>query len=105
MVQEKSYGSFADRVMTPGNSPIHFILCRDRQGHIAHYFLKTTPDKLKLLRKKKGDIPRPEEYGTVIACGFGYLPSETVRRRMLSDYAYDFNTLCVDYIRHYEQRA
>lgn len=100
MTDKTPKGTFTERLIRSGRSPIHFILCRDKHGHIAHYFLKTTNEKIRLLSSKKGEV-EPGDYGTVVASGFGYLPTEVVRLRLLADHGYDFNDICADYIREY----
>lgn len=90
----KTPKSFVDQVIKSSDSPIHFILCRDGQGHIAHYFLKTTPEKLKRLQVSQSAVIDPAAYGVVLASGFGREPTAATKRKLRQEYGYDFDKVC-----------
>lgn len=90
---QEIHGNHAKKLIGSSDVPIHFIVCRDAQGHIVHYVLRCTPQKLSLLMKSQTEVVRPETYGTVLASGFGYEPAQSVRQRLKSEYNYDFNAL------------
>jgi hypothetical protein len=86
-------GNHAKKLIGSGDVPIHFIVCRDAQGHIVHYVLRCTPQKLSLLMQSQTGVVRPEIYASVLASGFGYEPAQSVRQTLKSEYNYDFNAL------------
>lgn len=85
--------SFVNLVVKSSNSPIHFIVCKDEQGHIAHYFIKTSRDKIKLLQENRKSHINITDYGVVIASGFGAQPSMATKRVLKKDHGYDYDTI------------
>jgi len=86
--------NFVGNFLRSGSVPIHFIVCRDAMGFIAHYFLMCSPQKLKLaLRQQEGIVPL-NEYGTIVGSGYGEIPSEMTKRMLKEQYHYDYDANC-----------
>jgi hypothetical protein len=84
---------FTRKLIRSGDTPVHYIVCNDRHGHIVHYFLRCTVQKLALLKQKTEGAIELESYGTVLASGFGHEPSEATTRMLLDQYNYDYKKL------------
>ncbi len=85
--------SFSDKVIRTGDVPIHFIVCRDSNNHIVYYFLRCPEQKIKRLRDSSDKVVKPQDYGIVVASGFGRVPSKAVKRLLRERYNYDFDVL------------
>jgi hypothetical protein len=83
--------SFVDQVVKSSSQPVHFIVCRDAQGHMVHYFLKITPEKLRLLQRSSEDNVEIAQYGAVLASGYGREPTEATKRQLKNEYGYDYD--------------
>ena len=85
--------SHTDHVIRSGATPIHFIACRDGKGRPCHYFLMCTPQKLKMLKEVREGVLALEDYGVIIASGFGREPATSVLAMLKEKYNFDFKTL------------
>jgi hypothetical protein len=92
MSKEKA-SRFSDQVIRTGDVPIHFIVCRDSNNHIVYYFLRGPEQKIKRLRESRDKVVKPQDYGIVVASGFGRVPSKAVKRLLKERYMYDFDAL------------
>ncbi len=85
--------SFAKKVMGSGSTPIHFITCKDLEGNDCYYFLLASHEKIKMLKKIAGGQFNLNDYGKILAAGYGLVPTEQVKKDLLDEYGFDANTL------------
>jgi|CXWL01.1.fsa_nt_gi hypothetical protein len=85
--------SFANKVMGSGSTPIHFVTCKDLNGYDCYYFLLAPNEKIKMLKQVTSGQFDLNDYGKILASGYGLTPSEEVKKKLLDDYGFDANTL------------
>ena len=88
--------SFADRHLKSGAVPIHFVRCKDTAGRKCYFFLQCSPMKAKTVKLIADGNFNINDYGTVIASGFGHKPSDTVRKKLKEEYNCDADSLIKD---------
>lgn len=85
--------SFANKIVGSGSTPIHFVTCKDLSGYDCYYFLLAPNEKIKMLKKVSGGQFDLNDYGKILASGYGLVPSEEVKKKLLDEYGFDANTL------------
>jgi len=85
--------SFANKIVGSGNMQVHFITCKDLDERDCFYFLSASSEKIKMLKKVAGGEFDLNDYGKILASGYGLTPSENVKKKLLDDYGFDANTL------------
>ena len=85
--------SFANKIVGSGSTPIHFITCKDLDGRACFYFLLASNEKIKMLKKVAGGQFDLNDYGKILAAGYGSVPSDEVKKKLLDEYGFDANTL------------
>lgn len=85
--------SFANKLVGSGNAPIHFVTCKDLEDRDCYYFISATHEKMKMLKKLDGSEFDLNDYGKIIACGYGLIPSEQVKSKLRKEYGFDANSL------------
>jgi hypothetical protein len=85
--------SFAKKIMGSGSTPIHFITCKDLSGQDCYYFLLASHEKIKMLKNAANNQFDLNDYGKILASGYGITPSESVKKKLLDEYGFDANTL------------
>jgi len=84
---------FVDKFIKSGSVPIHLITCKDGKGRDCHYFLMCSHQKLQMLLSEKEGILKLEDYGQVIASGFGHKPQAETKKMLKEKYDYDADAL------------
>lgn len=79
--------------MGSGGTPIHLITCKDLEGNDCYYFLRASHEKIKMLKKIMHSQFNLNDYGQILAAGYGLIPSEEVKKKLLDEYGFDANTL------------
>jgi len=82
--------SFAAKLVKSGSTPIYLVTCKDPSGRNCFYFVISNPRKMSLLAKIKDGFFNINDYGKIIASGFGDKPSEEVLQRLKLEYNFDF---------------
>jgi len=85
--------SFAKKIMGSGSTPIHFITCKDLKDRDCYYFLLASHEKIKMLKNSANSEFNLNDYGKILASGYGHTPSESVKKKLLDEYGFDANTL------------
>lgn len=85
--------SFANKIVGSGNNQIHFITCKDMNERDCFYFLSASSEKIKMLKKLDGGEFDLNDYGKILAAGYGLTPSEQVKSKLREEYGFDANTL------------
>ncbi len=85
---------FSDQLIRCGSKPLHFMVCRDENDHIVHYFIMCSQQKFELLKNSKAEKLCLTDYGVVVASGFGHQPTRATRRILKQNYGYDYDVLC-----------
>ncbi len=84
--------SFANKVVGSGTS-IHFVTCKDLEDRDTYYFISATHEKMKMLQKLDGGKFDLNDYGKILAAGYGLTPSEQVKKKLMDEYGFDANKL------------
>ena len=87
--------SFVDRLVKSGSIPIHLIRAKDKSGEDAWYYILSSHDKMRVLAGDNSDssIVNLEEYGQIVASGFGREPTVESKRMLKEKYNFDADTL------------
>lgn len=85
--------TFVNKLIKSGIIPIHFITCKDPHGRDCYYFILATHEKMKLLANIKNGVFNIKDYGKIIASGFGNVPSDVVKQKLLEEYNFDYGSL------------
>ncbi len=93
LIKKKMKTSFANKVIGSGSTPIHFITCKDLEGRDCFYFLLASNDKIKMLKTVAGGQFDLNDYGKILAAGYGLMPSDEVKKTLLDRYGFDANSL------------
>jgi hypothetical protein len=85
--------SFANKIIGSSNNQIHFITCKGLDDRDCFYFLSATSEKIKMLKKLNGVEFDLNDYGKILAAGYGLTPSEQVKSKLREEYGFDANSL------------
>lgn len=88
-----SQAYFLDKLVKSGGIPIHFIRCKDIRGRDCYYFLMCSHEKVKILKSVTEGNFNVNDYGKIIASGFGREVSEDIRLMLKSEYGFDIDSL------------
>lgn len=85
--------SFVDKFIKSGSVPIHFVCGKDTKGRDCYYFVMCSYEKIKMLQDINEGIFDVNDYGKIIASGFGKTPSEEVKNTLKKEYNFDTDFL------------
>jgi hypothetical protein len=78
---------FVHRLVAKGTVPLYFVSCQNLEGRDVHYYLISTPEKMRAYAKARGGEFDLNDYGAIVASGYGKEPSEEMKRRLKETYA------------------
>jgi DUF1009 family protein len=78
--------SFVDNLARKGSVPIHFITCKDPEGKDCYYFLLSSDAKAKEMVGVSDGVFDINDYGKIIASGWGSEPSDEVKAQLKEEY-------------------
>jgi hypothetical protein len=85
--------SFVDKFIKSGNIPIHLVRCKDGKNRDCYYFLMAAFDHIKMLENVQKGMFNLNDYGKIIASGYGTEPSAEIKAMLLEKYSFNADTL------------
>ena len=85
--------SFVNKLIKTGAMPIHLVRCEDRQGRDCYYFIMCSHQNIAALKAAPDKEFDLNDYGEIIASGFGIEPTSEVKKMLLDKYGFDAETL------------
>lgn len=82
--------SFAEKLLQSGSVPIHYVIGKDKTGRECYYIIVCAKHKLEFMLSG-GDVVMPEEYGHVVASGFGKRPPQDVINMLKKKYQFNID--------------
>jgi hypothetical protein len=73
------YKPFVSRLVSKGSVPLYFIVCQDMDGRDCYYYLASTPEKILMYEKVSNGTFDLNDYGIIIASGYGSVPDDDVK--------------------------
>ena len=78
-------GSLADKA----RDPVRLITAKSPEGETVWFFIQTTKIKLEQFMRTKNGTLKIDDYGTVLARGWGDDPDEQTMARMVAEYGFE----------------
>lgn len=78
--------SFVSKLITKGSVPLYYIVCQDLEGRDCYYYVTSTPEKMRMYEKARSGEFDLNDYGTIIASGYGKEPSADVKAMLKEKY-------------------
>jgi hypothetical protein len=87
--------SFVKKMIASSPEPIHFLCGRVAGGLQCYWFIMCPKMKFDMLATKfqKEELVNLEEYGVIVASGWGSVPTEDVKQQLKADYNFDADAL------------
>lgn len=85
--------SFVDKLIRTGSMPVHFMRCKDAEGRDCYFFLTTSAQNLSGLKSIQEGVFNLNDFGHVIASGFGRVPDQATIDIINEKFQIDVNTL------------
>ena len=85
--------SFVQKLTKSGALPIHLVRGKDASGRACYFFLMCSDAKANAVRAIKDGVFDLQEYGKILASGFGHTPSAAHKKMLLEVYGFDADTL------------
>ncbi len=85
---------FSEKIIASSSEPIHFLHGQIGFGIQRYWFIMCSTNKYKILASKFGKEPvNLEEYGVIVASGYGHRPTDAVKKKLKEDYNFDADKL------------
>ena len=81
--------SFVSKLVSKGSVPIYFVTCKDAGGKQAYAYLISTPEKMRMYENARAGDFDLNDYGKIIASGFGKTPSAEDKKMLKAKYGID----------------
>ena len=82
--------------MKSGSIPVHLVRCKDMSGRDCYHFLMCSTEKVKALKAVIHSSFDLNDYGKVIASGFGHTPSEEIKQMLEEEYNFNADDVHFD---------
>ena len=90
---QKQDGGFIKKLARESGGSIHFVVCRDGKNRWCHYFLLSSPQKIKMLSSVKKGLVAMKDFGVIVASGLGREPKPSVLAMLRETYGFEFGSL------------
>ena len=71
--------------------PIHYLVSKDADGEDCYFIIVCPYQKLQSMLSEKQCV-RPQDYGYVVASGFGKFPPQDICEMLTKEYGFALNT-------------
>jgi hypothetical protein len=86
--------SFAQKAIATSTTPIHFVHGKIQGSLQYHWFIMCSTENYKILVSKFGTEPVVlEDYGVIVASGFGIRPTDETKKLLKEKYNFDADSL------------
>lgn len=79
--------SFAETIAKKSSTPIHYIWGTQANGEFCYFFIMCSKQKYDALKEHfgQGNV-NIEDYGAVVASGWGKKPDEATKQKLINEY-------------------
>jgi len=85
--------SFVTKITKSSSEPVHIIACKYPDGRDCYYIIACSKQKISILEKLEDGVFNVNDYGLVIASGFGKKPTDNVIVSLRDEYNIDLDKI------------
>lgn len=85
--------SFVTKITKSSSDPVHMVTCEYPDGRDCYYVVVCSKRKIKMLEDIEEGIFNVNDYGLILASGFGKTPTADVVSRLKIEYNIDLENI------------
>ena len=85
--------AYKDKYIRNRKDPISFIQTKDSGGRDCYYFVLASQNKIDSFTNSTSSVVNLNDYGIIIASGWGHNPSEEIKHLLKKKYNYNADTV------------